>query len=119
MTEFPDMKTPEYHPWMAFPNVRHKAPIENVPDIAVKFAEDRASKLEVLRFTLAASNFKIHTRAKFESRGGNVWRGGRTEHISGTAPSPLWQFAADTKGGALFTDGAPPGTFPRAGDHRD
>eukprot|EP01061_Rhynchopus_euleeides_P045214 TRINITY_DN8042_c0_g1_i1.p1 TRINITY_DN8042_c0_g1~~TRINITY_DN8042_c0_g1_i1.p1 ORF type:complete len:273 (+),score=7.98 TRINITY_DN8042_c0_g1_i1:112-930(+) len=121
MTEFPTYKAGEYHPWFHFPDVRRKSPIENTPDIAIRHADDRAKKLDLLRYTLAASNFRIHTRARYESQLGYVWAGGSKDHVTPgglhtAGPSTLWQFHTSKRSGEMFSNSAGPGTLPRTND---
>eukprot|EP01059_Diplonema_ambulator_P034421 TRINITY_DN7697_c0_g1_i1.p1 TRINITY_DN7697_c0_g1~~TRINITY_DN7697_c0_g1_i1.p1 ORF type:complete len:272 (+),score=46.35 TRINITY_DN7697_c0_g1_i1:73-888(+) len=124
MTEFPTSRTREYHSWMELPHVRRVAPITNTPDIMTKFAADRAKKMDILKFALAASNFRVTVRAKFESKKGDLWLGAKSEHKTGgnmatAGPSPLYSFWGAKKDGEVFSGGAGPGTYPRPNDKGD
>ncbi|KAJ9468916.1 hypothetical protein DIPPA_04488 [Diplonema papillatum] len=120
MTEWPTSKHREYDGWMDFPHVRRQSPITNTPDLLVKHASDKAKKMELMKVALAASNFRVGVRAKWESRFGAEFRGpGKDHNVAHGAPSPLWQWWGARHGGEVFARGAGPGTFPRPDDHRD
>eukprot|EP01063_Lacrimia_lanifica_P009301 TRINITY_DN16297_c0_g1_i1.p1 TRINITY_DN16297_c0_g1~~TRINITY_DN16297_c0_g1_i1.p1 ORF type:complete len:273 (+),score=63.53 TRINITY_DN16297_c0_g1_i1:73-891(+) len=119
MTEHPSFQHPDFNPWLDLPNVKRKSPIENSPHIFTKHADDRAKKMDLLKFKLAASNFRVNQRAKYESENGDVWMGGNHSQKAGgnrgnAPPSPLWTLRYSGKaGGEVFSKGTGVGSFPR------
>ena len=123
-TEWPTYKAEEYNKWSDYPNVRNQSPILNVPDMQTRYANDRAKKLDVLREKLAASNFRLQIRAKWEQSGGEQYLGPRMYESGGSkgaVPSPHWNFrrSESFNNGEVFGVGAGRGSFPKPNNHRD
>ena len=122
-TEFPDWRHEEYGRWADFPEMRNTNPLTNSPDMLTKFASDRARKMEIMKQSITASNFRVKIRAKYETKYGANFSANKSHNAGGSkggaGPSALWSFWSGTGDGEVFARAGGPGTFPRPHDRAD
>eukprot|EP00755_Sulcionema_specki_P005943 Sspe_Gene.34168::Locus_16621_Transcript_1_1_Confidence_1.000_Length_946::g.34168::m.34168 len=119
-TESPTANSREYGGWFEIPHLKKTGRIQQSEEIMTKYADDRARKMHVIRKQMAACNYNLVPRQRYESNRGNIFVGAGKSHeaggtLSSAPPSPLSSLHNSKHGGELFSGAAGTGVYPMSG----
>eukprot|EP01065_Artemidia_motanka_P030308 TRINITY_DN36318_c0_g1_i1.p1 TRINITY_DN36318_c0_g1~~TRINITY_DN36318_c0_g1_i1.p1 ORF type:complete len:288 (+),score=45.25 TRINITY_DN36318_c0_g1_i1:66-929(+) len=118
--DWPTAWSKEYGGWFEIPHMKGSSRTYQTDDMPLRFAAERAQKMEALRFTLAAANWQAGQKARWEAGGGPRSMLQKQEHASGgtlgtAPPSPSAALQGLRRKGEIWTGQVGPGSFPMPG----